>query len=149
MKLLFGREPAVFFGMLAAILLAVIMLLPWSAEINGTLNAAVVAATGLATALVVDTDKLLPALTGLVQAVLAVIAAFGTDIPANTQAGILALIAAAAAFFVRSQVDAKLMADGKPWSEAYPREPSGSVDPAQHARSGRHADGPDIAGSLS
>jgi hypothetical protein len=56
----------------------------------------------------------LPALTGLVQAVFAVFLALGTAVPDTTQTGILALLAAAGAFFVRQNVVAPVPSGALP-----------------------------------
>lgn len=106
-KKILGREPAVFFALVAGILLALIKFIPFTPEVSGALNAAVLAAAGFATAATVAADKVLPALVGLVQAVFAVFLAYGSPVPESTQTGILALIAAAGAFFVRQNVVAK------------------------------------------
>lgn len=105
-KKILGREPAVFFALVAAVLLAVIKFLPFDVQVSGALNAAVLAAAGVATAVTVSVEKVLPALTGLVQAVFAVYLAFGTPVPESTQTGILALLVAVAGFFVRQNVEA-------------------------------------------
>lgn len=106
MKKIFGREPAVFFALLAGILLALIEFLTVPEDISGALNAAVLAAAGFATAATVSAERALPALVGLVQATFAVFLAYGSPVPESTQTGILALIAAVAAAFVRSGVEA-------------------------------------------
>lgn len=100
MSKILGREPAVFFGLVASVLLALIKFLPFTTEVSGALNAAVLALAGVATAAAVDTEKVLPALTGLTTAVFAVFLAFGTPVSESTQTGILALLAAVGAFFV-------------------------------------------------
>jgi hypothetical protein len=94
----------VFFALLAGILLAVIKFVPFSADITGSLNATVLASTGFATALAVSAEKALPALVGLVQAVFAVFLAYGSPVDESTQTGLLALIAAVGAAFVRQNV---------------------------------------------
>jgi hypothetical protein len=103
-KKIFGREPAVFFGLLASVILALLHFLAVPEPAVGALNAVVLAAAGFATAATVSAERALPALTGLVQAVFAVFLAYGTPVPDNTQTGILALIAAVASFFVRQNV---------------------------------------------
>ncbi len=99
-----GREPAVFWALVAGVVLALLQLIPMPSEVNGALNAAVLAAAGLVTAAMVATDKVLPALVGLIQATFAVFLAFGSPVPETTQTGILALVAAVASFFVRQNV---------------------------------------------
>lgn len=111
MNKIFGREPAVFFALVSSILLAIIQFLDLHPDLSGALNAAVLAAAGVATAATVNAEKALPALVGLVQAVFAVFLAYGTPVPESTQTGILALLAAVAAFFVRQNVFAKVDSD--------------------------------------
>jgi uncharacterized transporter YbjL len=107
-----GREPAVFFALAASVLLAVIQFVNVPDQISGALNAAVLAGAGFATAAMVSAERALPALTGLVQAVFAVFLAYGSPLSESTQTGILALIAAVGAYFVRQNVLAPLDADG-------------------------------------
>lgn len=111
-KKILGREPAVFFALVAGILLAVIKFVPFTPEVSGALNAVVLAGAGFATAATVSAERALPALVGLVQAVFAVFLAYGSPVPESTQTGILALIAAVAAFFVRQNVEAPRDIDG-------------------------------------
>jgi hypothetical protein len=152
-----GREPAVFFALVAGLILAVIQLLNVSDPVAGALNAAVLATAGLATAALVDTDKVLPALVGLVQATFAVFLAYGSPVAEHTQAGILALIAAAAAFFVRQNVDAPVHVDGllpsRRLNNAYQSGYDHGHDDALRQNtspppSGQHADGPDFSGEI-
>jgi hypothetical protein len=115
-KLIWGREPAVFWNMVATFVMAVLLLFPVDEHLHGLLNAAALAAAGFATAAMVSVDVALPALTGLIKAVFAVVIAFGMNIPESTQVGILAIVAAAGAFFVRQQVVPKVAA-------AFPMQP--------------------------
>lgn len=112
MHKIFGREPAVFWSLVAGLVLALLQLIPMPTAVNGALNAVTLAAAGLVTAAMVATDKVLPALVGLIQAVFALFLALGTPVAETTQTGILALVAAGAAFFVRGQVDAKVLPNG-------------------------------------
>lgn len=108
MKKILGREPAVFWSLVAAVLLAVLQLVPMPHAVNGALNGVVLAGAGVATAVMVSVDKVLPALVGLVQAVFAVYLAFGTPVAETTQTAVLALLAAVAGFFVRQNVYPRL-----------------------------------------
>jgi hypothetical protein len=103
-----GREPAVFFSMAATVVMAGLLLFPISEEVHGYVNAVVLALAGLLTAAFVSVDAAVPALTGLLKAVFALVLALGMDVPEATQVGILTLVTAVAAFFVRSQVVAKV-----------------------------------------
>lgn len=108
MKTIFGREPAVFWNMVASLAMAGLLLFAVSEELHGVLNAVALAAAGFLTAAMVSVDAALPALVGLFKAGFAAFLAFGVDVPENVQVGILALVAAAGAFFVRQQVAAKV-----------------------------------------
>lgn len=109
MKIL-GREPAVFWAMAATLAQALFLLAPWSDEVHGVINAALLAAAGFLTAAYVSVDAALPALTGLLKAVFAVVLAFGVNLPDTTQVAILAIVTAAGAFLVRREVSAKVTA---------------------------------------
>ena len=106
MRLILGREPAVFFELVAGLLLAALVLLPFPETLTVALNAAVVAAASLATAFFLPDarDRVLPALLAFVRALFAVWIGTGFDLSQAAQAGIIGLITAFAAFFVRQQV---------------------------------------------
>lgn len=107
MKTIFGREPATAFALLATLINALLLLLfDWPDEVHGAVNAAVLAAAGLATAFFVSVDAVLPRIAGFIQAVFGVLLAFGLDVPAATQTSILAVVAAVVSFWVRTQVEA-------------------------------------------
>lgn len=139
-KKIFGREPAVFFALVAGILLAVIRFVPFTPEVSGALNAAVLAGAGLATAATVSAERALPALVGLVQAVFAVFLAYGSPVPESTQTGILALIAAGASFFVRGNVLARLDADGQSWEARLTDSTHAAYDNGYRGHAGRRRD---------
>jgi len=104
---IFGREPALVLGLIAAaIQLFSATLLPLSVDQQGVLNAVAVAAIGLATAAAVSADKAAPAILGLVQAVLACALAFGLDVAPETQGAVMAFVTALVSAFVRTQVSA-------------------------------------------
>jgi hypothetical protein len=110
MRLIWGREPAVFWAMVANVAMAVLLLFPLDENVQGALNAAILAAAGFLTAAWVSVDAALPALVGLIKAGFAALLAFGTPLPDNVQVGILAIVTAAGAFFVRQQVTARVPA---------------------------------------
>lgn len=117
---IFGREPAVVLGILAAaIQLIGSWLLPLSDTQQGALNAVAVALVGAVTAWKVTSDKALPALIGLAQATFALALAFQLDVPANIQAGVMALISAVGAAWVRTQVTALVPVGALLSSEAH------------------------------
>lgn len=102
---IFGREPALWLGLIAAVIQVVsATVFELSDTQQAVLNAVAVAVIGFATALAVSQEKIVPALIGLLQAAFAVALAFGWDVPASTQGAIMALVTGAAAMFVRTQV---------------------------------------------
>lgn len=109
---IFGREPAWWIGILAAILMFASNWLPLTNDQQSIIIAVVNAVFGLVTAWAVSAEKALPAVVGLVQAVFALFLGFGLDVPANLQTGIMALITAISAGYVRTQVVAPVSAAG-------------------------------------
>lgn len=101
----FGREPALWLMAIAsAIQMVSAFAFPLSGEQQGVLNAAVAALAGVAIAWSVAREKLLPALTGALTALIAVGAAFGFDLSAEAQGALMAFITAAAGFLIRDRV---------------------------------------------
>lgn len=103
--MVFGREPAQITGLIAsAITLLSSTLAPLTDTQQGVLNAVVVAILGLVTASQVSAEKAAPAIAGLVQAVLACALAFGAHLTQDQQGAIMAFVAAAVGFWLRTQV---------------------------------------------
>jgi hypothetical protein len=107
-KLILGREPAVLWGLVATLLQAIALLLPFNSGVQGAINAGTLALAGFLTAAMVSVDAALPALLGLLKAVFALVLAFGGNLSEPTQVGILAIVTALGAFFVRQNVTAKV-----------------------------------------
>lgn len=109
---IFGREPALLLALAGSVISFIgAFVVHLSDGQQTTLNAVVVAVFGLVTAIGVDKDKLVPALTGLAQAVLNTAMAFGLDLTAEKQAIAMSLVSTlVAALIVRPQVTAKLPA---------------------------------------
>lgn len=122
MRLILGREPAVFWAMTATLLQALLLLFPLSDDVHGAANAVILAVAGFATAAMVSVDAALPALTGLIKAVFALVLAFGISLPDTTQVGILAVVTALGAFFVRQNVTAKVGPASHPATARHVRE---------------------------
>jgi riboflavin transporter FmnP len=102
---LFGREPALFIAVItSAVLLIGTMNLRWiSGDQAGFIVAAIVALA--AAAMAWTTRPLQPALfTGVVGAVVAVLAAYNFNLPAETVAGINSLLITVLALLTRGQV---------------------------------------------
>lgn len=116
-----GREPAVFWAMVATLVQAILLLFPWSDETHGIVNAAVLAAAGLVTAAYVSVDAVLPALTGFIKALFAVLLAFGLQLPDTTQVAVLAIVSAAMAFLVRASVTPVVLAERPAVANSAPR----------------------------
>lgn len=110
MKLLFGREPAYWMSLFAAALaLAAALGLPLSVDQQGVLNAALAAVFGGITALLVKSEKAVPALVGAFKALLAVALAFGWVLSPELQSSVLLVVELAlAGFLVRPNVVAKV-----------------------------------------
>lgn len=105
MPTIFGREPAVIIGFLAALIEALGgTVLHLSGGIQGALIALVTAAFGVWTAAHVASDKLLPAVLGFAQAGFSLYIAFGQNVSAGDQAAVMTLITMTVALFVRTQV---------------------------------------------
>lgn len=113
MKIL-GREPAVFWALVATVAQALLLLLNLDHGVQGAANAVILAVAGFLTASAISVDAALPAFTGLLKATFALVLAFGVDLPDTTQVAILAVVTAVGAFFVRQNVSAKVTATLRP-----------------------------------
>lgn len=100
----FGREPAVLVETLVAVALGVLLTINPDPTVLAAANAVVVAAGGLLTSLFVNAEKALPALVGLIKAAFALMLCLGATLPVNLETGIIAVVSAIAAFYVRQQV---------------------------------------------
>lgn len=109
---IFGREPALWLALVAALVQGAGLLLDWSSEQQGAINAVAVAALGVATAWFVS-DGISAAVLGGAQAVLNLVLAFGLNVDTATQAAIMTFVAAVTAMFVRTQVGAPVSATGE------------------------------------
>lgn len=105
---IFGREPAVLWGLVATLAQALLLLLNLDTGVQAAANAVLLAIAGFLTAASVSVDAALPALTGLLKAVFALVIGLGVDLPNTTQVAILAVVTALGAFFVRQNVIAKV-----------------------------------------
>lgn len=100
-----SREPALILALFASIVQMVsTFVYPLTIDQQGVLNAAAVAVAGLITALLVHSEQLVPAIVGLVQAVLALVLAFNLHLFGGNQVAVMAFITAIGAMFVRTQV---------------------------------------------
>jgi len=103
---IFGREPALWLGLLAAVLkLATAFGLHLSANQQSVINAAAAAITGMAVALLTR-DGILAAILGAAQALLGLGLGFGLHVSGEQQAVIMSFVAVATSMFIRTQVAA-------------------------------------------
>ena len=105
-----GREPALaLIGVLGPLAALIVSLIPgMSPGWQTTIESAVYAGAGVATAAVVTSDKLAPAVLGLGQALLNVALAAGVPLTDQQQTAIMTGVALLVAAFVRTQVTAPL-----------------------------------------
>lgn len=109
--LIFGREPAVILGLVAAVVqLLSATLMDWSIEQQGYINAVAVALAGVLTAWAISEEAVFAALSGVVSAVIALMLAFGLALSPDLQSSIMVAVSAIGAFWVRTQVVAKVPA---------------------------------------
>jgi hypothetical protein len=110
--LVFGREPVVVTAFLAAFLQVLSSLVfHWTDGQQAVVNAAISVLLGFAAAAGVAVDKALPALVGVVQAVLAVGIGFGLHLQDTQVSMITAMVAAGVALWTRDRVTAKVGAE--------------------------------------
>lgn len=100
------REPSVLLtGLIAPVVYAITALFVTNQpEVSGAINAVAVALAGAVTAWTVRSDKQLPAIVGLVQAVLILVTALGLALSPEQQAAIMTPLSLIAAFVVRDRV---------------------------------------------
>lgn len=104
---IFGRDPVLIMAFISsAIAVLSSLLLHLSDTQQGVLNAAVVALFGFIAGGMLARDKAVPAIVGLIKAVIAVAIAFGLHMTPEVQGLVLTLVAAGAALLIRPQVTA-------------------------------------------
>ena len=107
---IFGREPALVLAFFAAVVqVASTFLFTLTPEAQSLLNAAAIALAGLFTAIKVG-DGISAAVLGFIQALVSVAVGFGLSWDAQTQAVVMALVAAGVALWVRDRVTAPVPA---------------------------------------
>lgn len=107
-----SREPAlIWLGLIAPIVQGLAaFVFAANPTVQGAVNAVAVAVAGAITALLVKSDNLLPAITGALQAVIALVLAFGINWSSDQQASLMIALGAIAAFLVRDRVTAPVPA---------------------------------------
>lgn len=111
---LFGRDPAMLFQAIAILLsLLATFGLPLTPEWQGVVNGLIMTGWGVATAIVVAKDKIVPAVTAFAQVVFLLVAGLGYHLADTQQFMVLTLIGLLFAFFTRTQVVAPINANGQ------------------------------------
>lgn len=114
MPKIFGREPAVWLGLIAvAVQFFSAFVVEVDADTQTAINVTAAAAVGLIVAFMVA-DGIVAALTGFAQAALALGMNLGLDWSSDKQAAYMAVITVVAQAFVRTQVTAPVPAPGRP-----------------------------------
>jgi nicotinamide riboside transporter PnuC len=102
------RNPVMISGGFAALLQFIsTQVVPLTVDQQGSLNAVVVALLGFIAAAAVSEEKAVPAIAGLVQAVLAVVLAFDIHMTTQWQTAVMAVVSTGIAMFVHTQVVAR------------------------------------------
>lgn len=107
-----GRDPAAVVETGVQVVLGVVMALALPVGLSNAWAAAVVAVGGLITAAWVAREKLLPALTGAIKAVFALVVTLGMDLNPTVETGLIMAASALVTFFVRTQVVAPINSNG-------------------------------------
>lgn len=102
------RNPVQIAGGFAALLQFIsTQIVPLTVSEQGALNAVVVALLGFLAAAAVSEEKAVPAIAGLIQAVLAAVLAFDVHMSTQWQTAVMAFVSVGVAFFVHTQVVAR------------------------------------------
>lgn len=107
-----GRDPAAVVETAVAVALGLIMAFALPLDLSNAWSAAVVGVGGLVTAAWVAREKLLPALTGAIKAVFALVVTLGMDLNPSIETGLILAASALVTFFVRTQVVAPINSNG-------------------------------------
>lgn len=103
-KLFLGREPAQWLQLASGLLIFLTPLLGLSQEFNGAVIAVLTAAFGFATAFAVSAERAAPAVAGLLKALIALALALRFNISPEVQSGLMVLVEAGVAWYLRTQV---------------------------------------------
>jgi nicotinamide riboside transporter PnuC len=106
---LLGREPAQWLQLVSGILIFLTPLLNLRPDINGAILAVVSCIFGLGTAIAVSSEKAAAAVAALIKALIALALAFRFDLPVEMQSGIMILVEAVTAWYLRTQVVAPVL----------------------------------------
>jgi len=101
---IFGREPAQWIHLISGTLIFFVPFLHLDPVINGAVLAVITAASGFATAATVSGEQAAPLVAGLIKAVFALALALHVALPDQLQAGVMILVEAGVAWYLRTQV---------------------------------------------
>jgi hypothetical protein len=102
------QEPAAIWqGLVVPLALGLTLFIGLNTEVQGAVDAVLLAVGGFITMMFVDWRKSLPLLTGLAKSVFALIAAFGLHLEPRWQVGVFAVISAVVGWWTSTQVEAK------------------------------------------
>lgn len=108
-----SRDPALYLTLVATVVrLVAAFIFDLTDGQQAVLNSLATAVAGFIVAFWVARDGQVPAILGVVQAVLALVVGFGLDVSAEGQAVIMSFVGAIAAAFIRTQVVAPVSALG-------------------------------------
>jgi len=114
-RTVFLRDSALWLGLVAvATQLGTALYAPFSIEIQGLVNAAVVALAGVLTAAFAAADRVPPAVLGFIQAAMALALAFGLALTPYVQSAIMTALTAGFAAYARTQIVARVPAPPPP-----------------------------------
>lgn len=103
MPKIFGREPALWAALAAALIQGAGLVFQWSQAQQGAINAVAAVVLGVIVAVMVH-DGIGAAVLGAVQAVMNLVLAFGLQVDQATQVAVMGLAGAIVAMFIRTQV---------------------------------------------
>lgn len=110
---IFGRDPAAWLGFIAAVVQLIAALYPaLSPELQGLINAAATAVMGLAIAAVVAREKVIPAASGALVAVLQLAVALGLPVDQEFIGTASVALTAGLVLWLRGQVTAPIGPEG-------------------------------------
>lgn len=102
------QEPAALVsGLVVPVLMAITLFFHLNAEVQGTVDAVLLAAGGIVVMTMVDWRKSLPLYTNLTKAVFSLIAALGLHMDPSIQVGVFAVLSAVVGWWTSTQVEAK------------------------------------------
>lgn len=110
---LLGREPAQWIQLASGVLVFLTPILGLAADQNGAVIAVITAAFGIATGLAVSAEKAAPMVAGLLKALIALALAWRLDLSPEMQAGLIVMVEAGVAWYLRTQVSAPVGANGE------------------------------------